>query len=96
MEIDKIKELNSFNITFNTHRTLKFIRSKHDDNYNKVLKIYNEMLEHGIKFNTRICDSFLYWDLDYSLIGATDQTILHILINKDVEFEIIEKVVEEE
>jgi hypothetical protein len=40
MEIEKIKELN---ITFDTYRTIKIIRSKTDENYTRALNLYNEM-----------------------------------------------------
>ena len=94
MEIDKIKELN---ITFDTYRTIKINRSKTDENYTKALNLYNEMKIFDISFDTGICDNFWYWELDWSLVGATDQSIMHMLAHQNIEYELIEReVVEEE
>lgn len=93
MEIDKIKELN---ITFDTYRTIKINRSKTDENYTKALNLYNEMKKFDISFDTGICDNFWYWELDWSLRGATDQAVIHMLRHQEIKFEIIERVVEEE
>ena len=93
MEIDKIKELN---ITFDTYRTIKINRSKTDENYTKALNLYNEMKKFDISFDTGICDNFWYWELDFSLRGATDQAVIHMLRHQEIKFEITERVVEEE
>ena len=94
MEIDKIKEIN---ISFKTYKTIKIRRSKNDENYTKALSLYNEMKDFDIKFDTGICEDYWYWELDWSLVGATDQSIMHMLAHQNIEYELIEsEVVEEE
>lgn len=94
MEISKIKEMN---ISFNTFKTVKIRRSKNDENYTRALGLFGEMQEFEIKFDTGICEDYWYWELDWSLVGATDQTILHMLTHQSIDFEIVERqVVEEE
>jgi hypothetical protein len=56
MDIEKIKELN---ITFDTYRTIKIIRSKTDQNYTRALNLYNEMKKFDISFDTGMCEH--YW-----------------------------------
>ena len=70
--------------------------AKFDKNYTKALSLYNEMLEHQIFFDTGICDNYWYWELDWSLVGATDQTITHMLAHQEIEYQLIERAVEEE
>ena len=93
MEIEKIKELN---ITFDTYRTIKIIRSKTDENYTRALNLYNEMKKFDIIFDTGMCEHYWYWELDWSLRGATDQAVIHMLRHQEIDFEIVERVVEEE
>ena len=94
MEIDKIKEIN---ISFDEFKTVKIRRSKHDHNYQNALKLYDEMQKFDIKFDTGICEDYWYWELDWSLVGATDQTIIHMLAHQNIEYELIKRqVVEEE
>tara|TARA_R100001086_G_scaffold61254_1_gene28356 strand:- start:3785 stop:4066 length:282 start_codon:yes stop_codon:yes gene_type:complete len=93
MEIEKIKELN---ITFDTYRTIKIIRSKTDENYTRALNLYNEMKKFDISFDTGMCEYYWYWELDWSLKGATDQAVIHMLRHQKIDFEIDERAVEEE
>ena len=59
--------------------------------------LYNEMKDFEIKFDTGICEEFRYLELDWSLVGATDQSVIHMLDNQNIEYELIEReVVEEE
>ena len=63
-------------------------RIKNDDNYNRALLLHQELKTHNIFFETSITESFWYWDLS-TIIGATDQTILHILFNENIKHNVI-------
>ena len=79
-----------------TYKTVVIRRSKSDDNYTRAVELVDELKKFEITFDTGIDENNWYWDLDFSLVGATDQTICQILRNKDIDFDIVERVVEEE
>ena len=80
-----------------TFKTVVIRRSKFDENYTRAVELVDELKKFEITFDTGIDENNWYWDLDFSLVGATDQTICQILRNKNIDFDIVEReVVEEE
>ena len=79
-----------------TFKTVVFRRSKHDENYTRAVELADELKKFEITFDTGIDENNWYWELDWSLVGATDQTVCQISRNENIDFDIVERVVEEE
>ena len=79
-----------------TFKTVVIRRSKHDENYTRAVELADELKKFEITFDTGIDENNWYWELDWSLVGATDQTVCQILRNENIDFDIVERVVEEE
>ena len=77
-------------------KTVVIRRSKFDENYTRAVELADELKKFEITFDTGIDENNWYWELDWSLVGATDQTICQILRNENIDFDIVERVVEEE